>query len=113
MSTKSLGQFELTVMQALLWLGEQAYGMSVRQKISERLGKEVSIGAIYATLERLENKGYVKSRVGEVTNSRGGRAKKYFKITGAGQASLTQTISDIERMLLKSEVPALGGSVNV
>lgn len=106
MGAKTLGSFELVVMMALVKLGAQAYGMSVRQSLSDRLEKDVSIGAVYATLERLERKGFVKSRLGEATKSRGGKAKKHFEITGAGQAVMTQSIDDIDRMRM---VPADGG----
>jgi len=73
-----LGEFEHIVILALLRLADRAYGVTVRQEIEERTGREVSIGAIYATLDRLEAKGYVKSVVGEPTPERGGRSKRFF-----------------------------------
>src|SRR6266566_3454110 len=86
-----LGEFELIVLLALLRLRENAYGMTIRREIVERTGRDVSIGAVYATLDRLEEKGYISSRVGDATPERGGRAKKYFQIKGAGQSALAET----------------------
>jgi DNA-binding PadR family transcriptional regulator len=70
MDRDHLGGFEHVVILALMRLGEEAYGVPVRQEIEARTGREVSIGAVYATLDRLEAKGYVKSRLGEPTPER-------------------------------------------
>lgn len=86
----SLGNFEEIILLTLLRLGENAYGVTVRQTVEEVTGKPASIGAIYVTLERLEEKGYVSSRQGEATPERGGRAKRYFKIEGSGEAALRE-----------------------
>ena len=86
----SLGNFEEIILLTLLRLGDTAYGVIVRQTVEEVTGKPTSIGAIYATLERLEEKGYVSSRQGEATPERGGRAKRYFKIEGSGEAALRE-----------------------
>ena len=67
-----LGEFEHIVMLAVLRLGDRAYGVTVRQEIEFRTKREVSIGAVYATLDRLEAKGYVKSSLGDPTPERGG-----------------------------------------
>ena len=93
-----LGEFEHIVLLALLRLGNTAYGMSVRSTIYKRIERDVSIGALYATLERLEKKGYVKSRMGESTEKRGGRAKRYFEVTAKGRKVLTDTRDRIEAM---------------
>ena len=69
-----LGEFELLVLSALLRLGDDAYGVAIRAEIEERAGRNASIGAVYATLERLEKKGLIRSRMGEATPERGGRA---------------------------------------
>ena len=84
----SLGNFEEIILLTLLRLGENAYGVRVRQTVEEVTGKLTSIGAIYATLSRLEEKGYVSSRQGEATPERGGRAKRYFRIEAMGQNAL-------------------------
>jgi DNA-binding PadR family transcriptional regulator len=83
-----LGQFEEIVLLALARLRENAYGMTIRREIAERTGREVSVGAIYTTLERLERKGYVSSWIGEPSAVRGGRAKRYFKIDAPGAKAL-------------------------
>jgi len=79
-----LGEFEHIVVLALLRLGDRAYGVTVRREIELRISREVSIGAIYATLDRLEAKGYVKSQLGDPTPERGGRSKRFFRVTSMG-----------------------------
>src|SRR5580658_9919796 len=86
-----LGNFELMVMLVLVRLGEKAYGVPIAHEIEAKSGREVSLGAIYATLERLETKGLVSSELGEPTPERGGRAKKYFHITAKGLREVHQT----------------------
>src|SRR5262245_66595715 len=93
-----LGEFEHIVILALLCLGDRAYGVSVRREIERRTRREVSIGAIYATLERLESKGYVKSALGEATPERGGRSKRFFRITAKGMSALEETHRALARM---------------
>lgn len=94
----TLGQFEQVVLLALIRLRGNAYGMKVRQELSERIGKEVSIGAIYTTLERLEKKGYVSSWTGEATPERGGRAKRYFNVEAPGVRALNHSRETMDRM---------------
>src|SRR6266446_6217442 len=79
-----LGGFELLVLLSLIRLGENAYGVPISEAIEESSGKEVALGSVYITLERLENKGLVSSRLGEPTAERGGRAKTYFRLTTSG-----------------------------
>jgi PadR family transcriptional regulator, regulatory protein PadR len=86
-----LGEFEHIVVLALMRLGDNAYGVTVRQEIASRIGRDVSVGAIYATLERLEAKGYVTSRLGEPTAERGGRSKRFFRVTTKGVSVLSRT----------------------
>ena len=86
----TLGSFEETIMLALVQLGENAYGVTIRQAVAEATGQDTSIGAVYATLDRLETKGYVSSRQGEATPERGGRAKRYFKLEAIGQVALSE-----------------------
>src|SRR5258708_31312869 len=83
-----LGSLEYIILVALLRLDGRAHGMMVRREIEERTGRNVSIGAVYATLERLERKGYVSSSTGEPTPERGGRAKRLFRLQGAGRRAL-------------------------
>jgi PadR family transcriptional regulator PadR len=93
-----LGEFEHIIVLALLRLGDQAYGVTVRQEIELRINREASIGAIYATLDRLEAKGYVKSHRGDPTPERGGRAKRFFRVTAKGIAAVGRTHRAFESM---------------
>jgi PadR family transcriptional regulator PadR len=83
-----LGSLEHIILLALARLDGSAHGMIVRREIEERLGRNLSIGAVYATLERLEAKGYVSSFTGEPTPERGGRAKRLFRVEAAGKRAL-------------------------
>ncbi len=94
----SLGEFEHLVLLAVLRLGSDAYGMRVRREIDERTGRDVSIGAVYATLERLEEKGLVGSSLNDPTPERGGRAKRTFHLTGEGVAAVSRAHQDLASM---------------
>lgn len=83
-SSHHLGEFEQIVLLAILRLADCAYGVSIRQEIRERTGRSTVPGALYTTLDRLEQKGLVASRLGEPTPERGGRAKRYYDVTAAG-----------------------------
>lgn len=85
---KFLGEFEQMAMLALIHLGSEAYGASIRQLLADSINRNVAIGALYSTLERLERKGMVESRLGEATAQRGGRPKRYFKVTIQGHSAL-------------------------
>lgn len=104
----SLGAFEEMILLAVARLGENAYGVTIRQAVDEATGKETSFGAVYATLDRLQDKGFVSSRQGEATPERGGRAKRYFKIEGAGLAALHE--AELIRARLTRGVAAAGGA---
>ena len=86
-----MGEFEQLVLLALLRLGNDAYGREVREEIEKRTGREISYGAVYTTLDRLEQKGYVAHRLGDATAERGGRAKKYFRALPEGREALRAT----------------------
>lgn len=86
-----MGEFEQLVLLAILHLDNDAYGMEVRTEIERRTGRDVSYGAVYTTLDRLAKKGYVAHTVGESTPTRGGRAKKYFRVLPEGRAALRET----------------------
>ena len=92
MSSRSyLGEFELMVMLVLIRLGEDAYGVPIGRAIEEASGREVALGSVYAALERLEEKGFVSSSVGDPTPERGGRGKRYFRVTNAGLRQVRKT----------------------
>ncbi len=96
---KSLGEFEILVLAALLRLGDQAYGVSIRNEIESRSGRPVSIGALYPTLSRLEKKAYINSSMGEPTAIRGGRAKKYYSLSTNGAEQLEKSSHILFTML--------------
>lgn len=84
MPPERLGEFEEFTLLAVRVLGETTYGVPVQQYVEEATGRRASIGAIYAALDRLESKGYVRSVVGEPTATRGGKRKRTFSVTPAG-----------------------------
>jgi DNA-binding PadR family transcriptional regulator len=93
-----LGEFELTVMLALLRLGEDAYGVPIAREIEVSSDREVAIASVYAALERLERKGFVNSRRGEPTPERGGRAKQFFRVTAQGLRQVRKTQKTLVRL---------------
>ena len=97
-STPSLGDFEQLVLLALVRLGEQAYGVSIHDEIVRRARREVTVAAVYKTLERLEDKGLIVSTLGPPTAERGGRRKKFFRIQPAGRRALAQALASLRRM---------------
>ncbi|WP_233245808.1 PadR family transcriptional regulator [Marinicauda salina] len=96
---RNLGEFEILVLAAVMRLGPEAYGVAVREEIAARAARDVAIGAVYATLDRLEAKGLVTARLGEATARRGGRAKKYFDVTAEGARRLQESAAAMGRML--------------
>jgi PadR family transcriptional regulator, regulatory protein PadR len=101
----SLGEFEQIALLAILRLHEEAYGVSIRAEIAKRIGRETTPGALYTTLERLEEKGLVKSHIGEPTPQRGGRAKRYYKVTAAGVKAIARAQRAYRRLLDGIEIP--------
>lgn len=93
-----LGSLEHIILLALMRLDGSAHGMIVRREIEERTRRNISIGAVYATLERLETKGYVSSFTGEPTPERGGRAKRIFRVEAAGKRALQISDQTIRSM---------------
>jgi DNA-binding PadR family transcriptional regulator len=93
-----LGEFEQIVLLAVWRRGDDAYGMRIRQDIEARIERPVTIGAVYATLERLAQKGCLKATLGEPTAARGGRARRYYTITRTGVAALEEARRQLARM---------------
>ena len=91
-----LGEFEHLVMLAVLRVGEEAYAVPIRAEIEARGGRTVARGALYTTLDRLEQKGLLRSRLGEPLPERGGRARRYYTVTGPGLASLRAAKESID-----------------
>jgi len=102
-----LSDFELIAMLVVLRLGDNAYGVPIAREIEEHTEREVKVGSVYATLERLEEKGLVVSELGEPTRERGGRAKRYFRVTRQG----IRQVRESQRTLIKlwRGVPELEG----
>ena len=96
--TASLNETEQLVLLALARLGDDAYGVTIRQEIEERSGRPVSIAAVYAALERLERRDYSSAWLSEPTQERGGRAKKHFRLTPLGVEALAAARDAMNRM---------------
>jgi PadR family transcriptional regulator PadR len=94
-----LGEFELYVMLAMEHLGPEAYGVAIRQEIERRTGRDAAIGAVYATLARLEAKHLVRHRLSEPLPVQGGRARKCFTLTSTGERALSHSTSMLARMM--------------
>ncbi len=88
MAVKRIGELEQMVLLAISRLGADAYGMSVLRELATRADRAVSRGALYLVLERMVQKGYLTTRLGEPTPGRGGRAKRFFDLTEAGKEAL-------------------------
>ena len=86
-----LGEFELLVMLTVIRLDDGAYGVPITREIEQRTGRDVAFGTVYATLERLQKKGLVRSDLGDPTPERGGRAKRYFRVTSPGLRTVRET----------------------
>lgn len=103
-----MGELELMVLLAILRLGDDAYGVPISKELLSLAGREVALGSIYAALDRIESKGFVTSSLGDPTPERGGRAKRYFRVTPAGLRSLRQTRAALTN--LWKGIPVLEGS---
>lgn len=99
MPGKFLAEFELYVMLAVARLQGRAYGAAIRKAIEERTGRPISIGALYATLSRLDDKGLLRFEVSTPEPVRGGRARKYYQLTPKGRNSLTHSTEMMRRMM--------------
>ena len=95
----NLGEFEQLILLAILRLGDEAYGVTIRAELADRAGRTIAPGALYTALERLEAKGIITSRMGDPTPQRGGRAKRYVTVTAAGVQALTRALQAYERLL--------------
>lgn len=105
MGRNTLGTLEQSVMMVILALGDAAYGVPIRDELSRRTQRDHSFGAVYTTLDRLEAKGLISSRLGEPTAERGGKAKRYFDLTEEGRRSLQRAAAarfQLERGLFQT-----------
>lgn len=93
-----MGDFEQFVVMAVLHAGEEAYGSRIWQEIRERGRRQASLGAVYTTLARLEEKAYLRSRVGEPDPERGGRPRRYYAVEPRGRTALREALAEVDRM---------------
>jgi|SRR5437867_2592034 len=107
MSREALGNFELMVLLAILRVGKDAYGVPISEALEKSGGKQVLLASVYAALDRLETKGLITSALGDPTPERGGRAKRYFRLTGTG----LREVRSAQRTLINlwTNLPALDG----
>lgn len=109
MPPATLGEFEVVILLAVLHLGEQGYPPGVRAEIQQRTGREPSRGAVYVTLDRLEQKGFLSSRLVEASAERGGRPRRYYRATPRGLRTLRRSLSALAQMQVGLD-PLLGSS---
>ena len=104
-----LGEFEIYVMLALAHLAPEAYGVTIRREIEARTGRTIAIGAVYATLARLEEKGLVQFRISDPQPVQGGRARKYFSLTRSGARAVRHSTAMLARMIAGLSPDLRGG----
>ncbi|HEX8179480.1 MAG TPA: helix-turn-helix transcriptional regulator [Pyrinomonadaceae bacterium] len=107
MGKSYIGELEELVMLAIMKLGPEAYGAALQETLEE-VGRRLVIGALYTTLSRLEDKGLIKSWMGEPTAERGGRAKKYFKVTASGEQALREAQAARQKLAVKFGTALVG-----
>lgn len=103
MKKYQLGEFEEIVLLTVGVLYGEAYGVAIKERIEQKLERKVSVGALQSALRRMESKGYLGSELGETTKERGGKRKRYFKITSLGKKALDYNIQT--RMELWNQIP--------
>jgi DNA-binding PadR family transcriptional regulator len=105
-----IGELEELVLLAILKLGKDAYGVAISEALEEA-GRKIAIGALYTTLSRLEDKGFIGSWMGEPTSERGGRAKKYFKVQAAGARVLHEAQEARRKLSPEFGIAFVGGVI--
>lgn len=98
MSPARLGEFELLLLLAIVRLGDEAYGLRVGEEVRDVGRRRVSAGALYTALDRLEDKGMVRSRSAGAPPARGGRPRRYFTVTDSGISSLRASLAAVRRL---------------
>jgi DNA-binding PadR family transcriptional regulator len=102
-----LGELELMLLLAVIHLGDEAYGVPIARELEKQRGRDVSVGSVYASLERLEAKGLVVSSLGDPTPERGGKAKRFFRITKQGLQQVQETRRVLTRLWRTLPAPKL------
>ena len=99
-----IGEFEELVLLAILNQGENAYGVTIREALEQATNRSITIGSLYTTLSRLEEKGLVESWTGEPTAERGGRAKRHYKVKGSAQSLLKEVQAARQRLVSRETI---------
>ena len=105
MGKEHLGELEELILLMIIMLGDDAYGLAIRNALKEKAGRRVTIGAVQGTVNRLESKGFITSTVGGATEERGGRSKRIFSITNSGRQMLERS-RDV-KVNLWQQIPSL------
>ena len=92
------GEFEMLLMLAVMRLGENAYGVTIREELENETSRTLTLGAVYKTLGRLEDKGYLRSSTSEPVAERGGRRKKLYGLSPSGLAAVRRSLADLESL---------------
>ena len=92
------GEFELLVLLAIVRLGDDAYGVTIREEVERETSRTLTLGAVYKTLGRLEGKGHLETRMAPPTKERGGRRKKLYALTPAGREATQRSLADLRQM---------------
>ena len=93
-----LGDLEQLVLLAILHLGDDGYGVTIAQVLRDKAGRDLAMATVYTTLERLEAKGYLDSRLGEPTAARGGKRKRFFRVNAKGERALRESLSALNAL---------------
>jgi DNA-binding PadR family transcriptional regulator len=109
--TRALGEFEQMILLALVRLGDDAYGVTIKEEIERQTGREIFVGAVYTALSRLQKHGCVSASVGQPTAKRGGRRKKFYALEPAGEAALSRTLEAYRNMSrgIEGQLEAIAG----
>jgi DNA-binding PadR family transcriptional regulator len=97
MAAGTLGEFEVVILLAVLRIGQQAYGSTISREIAQRSGQPPARGSVYVTLDRLERKGYLRSTLGDGTPERGGRPRRFYRVSPRGLAMLRKSLAVVTR----------------
>jgi DNA-binding PadR family transcriptional regulator len=92
------GEFEMLLMLAVMRLGEDAYGVTIREELEQETSRTLTLGTVYRTLGRLEDKGYLESRTSEPVAERGGRRKKLYELSPSGLTAVRRSLADLKSL---------------
>lgn len=94
----AIGELEQLMLLAILQLGDDAYGVTIAALLRDKAGRDMAMATVYTTLERLEGKGYLTSRLGEPTAERGGKRKRYFRVNAAGERAVRESLNALKAL---------------